>query len=282
MQMARSCWYSARLRKKPSMGRGMPGRATAAPRCRTPRFIVSNAFGGMMCTCSAWTGAPSCACSTGMGVCRPSNSGRWLTWVGSRCGITTKPRPFWAGMALKNLFNASSPPAEAPIATTGKSLGWPSPASSASGDASAAGRGAGIPPLASAGLADCFFPRLVAMHDLGSVSYPRRPSASSLRATDPSGRREGRCRLCPPAIIRARVMPRTVRGAVVSELGTQTRCRHRPRPRRCRPAKGLRRLWPFCLRAIGQSAWRPLRRRWPAASGPRRNRMYAWPPHALP
>jgi hypothetical protein len=36
MQMARSCWYSARLRKKPSMGRGMLGRAAAAPRCRTP------------------------------------------------------------------------------------------------------------------------------------------------------------------------------------------------------------------------------------------------------
>ena len=178
--MARSCWYSARLRKKPSMGRGMPGRATAAPRCRTPPLIVSNAFGGMMWTCSAWTSAPSCACSTGMGVCRRSNSGRWLTWVGSRCGITTKPRPLWAGMALKNLFNASSPPAEAPIATTGKSLGWPSPASSASVDASAAGRGAGVPPSDSKRLADGFFPCLFAMPEFGSLSYPRGTITSEL------------------------------------------------------------------------------------------------------
>ncbi len=163
MQMARSCWHSARLRKKPSMGRGMPGRATAAPRCRTPPLIVSNAFGGMMWTCSAWTSAPSCACATSIGVCRRSSSGRWLTWVGSRCGITTKPRPLWAGMALKNLFNASSPPAEAPIATTGKSLGRPAPGSSGSAGAPATGRSLSPPgPDRSAG---GFFVRPLTMMD---------------------------------------------------------------------------------------------------------------------
>ena len=180
MQMARSCWYSARLRKKPSMGRGMPGRATAVPRCRTPPLIVSSAFGGMMWTCSAWTSSPSCTCSTGMDVYRRSNSGRWLTWVGSRCGITTKPRPLWAGMALKNLFNASSPPAEAPIATTGKSPGWPSPAPSASVDASAAGRSAGVSPPDSKRLADGFFSCFFAMPELGSLSYRAESSPQSL------------------------------------------------------------------------------------------------------
>jgi len=133
-----------------------------------------------MWTCSVSTSAPSYACSTGMEVCRRSSSGRWLTWVGSRCGITTKPRPLWAGMALKNLFNASSPPAEAPIATTGKSLGWPSPASSASVDASTAGRGAAVPPSDSKRLADGFFPCLFAIPEIGSLSYPRGTITSEL------------------------------------------------------------------------------------------------------
>src|SRR5437762_1328548 len=42
-----------------------------------------------------------------------------LSWVGSRCGISTNARPLSAGMCVKNLLKASSPPAEAPMPTTG-------------------------------------------------------------------------------------------------------------------------------------------------------------------
>ena len=43
-----------------------------------------------------------------------------LACVGSRCGISTKAIPVSAGSASSNFRKASSPPAEAPIPTTGK------------------------------------------------------------------------------------------------------------------------------------------------------------------
>jgi len=38
----------------------------------------------------------------------------------SKCGTRTSAKPLSAGMRLKNRSNASSPPAEAPIATIGE------------------------------------------------------------------------------------------------------------------------------------------------------------------
>src|SRR5260370_26629181 len=45
---------------------------------------------------------------------------RRLRWFGSRCCTTTNAMPVLAGNALKNSVYASNPPADAPIATTGK------------------------------------------------------------------------------------------------------------------------------------------------------------------
>ena len=42
----------------------------------------------------------------------------WLSREGSRCWMRTKAIPVRGGIALKNLLNASSPPAEAPMPTT--------------------------------------------------------------------------------------------------------------------------------------------------------------------
>src|SRR5260370_2716974 len=47
-------------------------------------------------------------------------SARRLRWFGSRCCTTTNAMPVLAGNALKNSVYASNPPADAPIATTGK------------------------------------------------------------------------------------------------------------------------------------------------------------------
>src|SRR5207302_6584619 len=56
-----------------------------------------------------------------MRVCLASSSTMRLAWFGSRCGISAKAIPPSAGIAPMNRLNASSPPAEAPMATTGKS-----------------------------------------------------------------------------------------------------------------------------------------------------------------
>src|ERR1700686_2929795 len=44
-----------------------------------------------------------------------------LSWVGSRCWTRMKAMPVPVGNASTNFLQASSPPAEAPIPTTGKS-----------------------------------------------------------------------------------------------------------------------------------------------------------------
>src|SRR5271166_3949607 len=53
-----------------------------------------------------------------MGVTRVRSSTMRLSWFGSRCWTSTKAMPLFAGIALKNFLNASSPPAEAPSPTT--------------------------------------------------------------------------------------------------------------------------------------------------------------------
>jgi len=45
-----------------------------------------------------------------------------LTWDGSKCDTTTNPIPVSAGILVNSSCKASSPPAEAPIPTIGKSV----------------------------------------------------------------------------------------------------------------------------------------------------------------
>src|SRR5689334_12617645 len=60
-----------------------------------------------------------------------------LSWVGSRCWTRTNAMPLSAGTALKNLRNASRPPADAPIPTSATRASLLRPA-----DATPAARGA--------------------------------------------------------------------------------------------------------------------------------------------
>ncbi len=64
---------------------------------------------------------PSLACTTAMVVALESRSTNMLSWLGSRCWTRMNAMPVSAGKACKSRRQASSPPAEAPIATTGKS-----------------------------------------------------------------------------------------------------------------------------------------------------------------
>ena len=59
--------------------------------------------------------------TTGILVSRPSSSVRWLSCVGSRCATTTKASPLSGGIAPNSFSSASSPPAEEPMPTMGKS-----------------------------------------------------------------------------------------------------------------------------------------------------------------
>src|SRR5437763_1968289 len=63
-------------------------------------------------------GDSSWASATFMVVCRAKRSAIWLAWVGSRCWTTTNAKAESAGISLKNSFNESIPPAEAPMPTT--------------------------------------------------------------------------------------------------------------------------------------------------------------------
>lgn len=46
-----------------------------------------------------------------------------LACVGSRCWMSTKAMPLLGGIASRNFWNASSPPADAPNPTTGNARG---------------------------------------------------------------------------------------------------------------------------------------------------------------
>src|SRR5258708_6206378 len=63
---------------------------------------------------------PDVTSSTGILAVLEMMSARRLRWFGSRCCTTTNAMPVLAGNALKNSVYASNPPADAPIATTGK------------------------------------------------------------------------------------------------------------------------------------------------------------------
>src|SRR5207247_11039244 len=66
----------------------------------------------------AWIGDSSWASATFMVVCRAKRPAIWLAWVGYTCLTTTNAKPESAGISLKNSFNESIPPAEAPMPTT--------------------------------------------------------------------------------------------------------------------------------------------------------------------
>ena len=119
MQMAFSCWSSARERKKRSIDVCKPVRSTGPVSRRTPPEIVMYLLGGRIWTRLASTAMPCVASTTGMRVCRESNSTIKLSCLGSRCGTSTKAMPLSDGTAPKNFLKASSPPADAPMPTTG-------------------------------------------------------------------------------------------------------------------------------------------------------------------
>ena len=60
--------------------------------------------------------------STGILVTFCNMSGNMLLWSGCKCWTSTYAIPENSGMAFNNFLNASKPPAEAPIPTTGKAL----------------------------------------------------------------------------------------------------------------------------------------------------------------
>src|SRR4029453_13169812 len=60
---------------------------------------------------------------TGIEVARDKRSASALSCCGSRCCTSTKPMPVSSGRFLSNSVNASNPPAEAPMPTTGKWFG---------------------------------------------------------------------------------------------------------------------------------------------------------------
>jgi hypothetical protein len=72
---------------------------------------------------------PDLTSSTGILVALAIISVNMLSWLGSRCWISTNAIPVSNGIAWKNSLYASRPPAEAPTATMGKepfSMGAPS------------------------------------------------------------------------------------------------------------------------------------------------------------
>jgi hypothetical protein len=66
------------------------------------------------------TDVPSSICETGMDVQRPRISAMRLWCSGDKCWMTTYAMPLSGVVALKKVFRASTPPAEAPIPTMGK------------------------------------------------------------------------------------------------------------------------------------------------------------------
>src|SRR5690349_14114555 len=71
-------------------------------------------------TCPGSTCMPLTAVATFIAVAGASASASMLPCVGSRCWMTTKAMPLSAGMAESSSTKAASPPADAPMPTTGK------------------------------------------------------------------------------------------------------------------------------------------------------------------
>ena len=69
-----------------------------------------------------WSGSTrrrSVTVMTGIAVVLDRTSDNWLSCLGSRCWMSTNAMPVSVGSSLRSWLNASSPPAEAPMATTG-------------------------------------------------------------------------------------------------------------------------------------------------------------------
>src|SRR5437879_8945121 len=56
---------------------------------------------------------------TGIAVVLDRTSDNWLSCLGSKCWMSTNAMPVSVESSLKSWLNASSPPAEAPMPTTG-------------------------------------------------------------------------------------------------------------------------------------------------------------------
>ena len=98
------------------------------------------------------TASPSDTSTTGMLVAFDRRVVSALSWLGSRCWISTNAIPDLDGSALRSAVKAARPPAEAPMATTGNE----SP-----------GRELGVPSLAPLWLALLLFAR--AARDFGTA-----------------------------------------------------------------------------------------------------------------
>jgi hypothetical protein len=104
-------------RKKVSMGMGGPSWARRSASTSVPSWMVMERFGGMTYTQPGFTFIPSWTCRTGIFVLRLNSSVIALSWVGSRCGMSTKAMPGFSGSGFSNSMNASRPPADAPTPT---------------------------------------------------------------------------------------------------------------------------------------------------------------------
>src|SRR5258707_11576112 len=92
-----------------------PWRKREAPIHNRHECIVGNHISAV-----GFNFGPDVTSSTGILAVLEMMSARRLRWFGSRCCTTTNAMPVLAGNALKNSVYASNPPADAPIATTGK------------------------------------------------------------------------------------------------------------------------------------------------------------------
>lgn len=121
---------SASERMKWSTGRCTPRSSVRGASCSRPWLNTMSLPGGITYTLSGDTCVLFSTSSTGSGVARCRISASMLSCFGSRCCTRTKPMPVRCGSAASSALKASSPPAEAPIATIGKSglssgVRWP-------------------------------------------------------------------------------------------------------------------------------------------------------------
>ena len=119
MPIARSWQSSAKVSKKTSIGWRWPRGSAGTERRSAPSRIVNARSGTIAWTRLGSAAMPSAASTTGMAVWRPSRCAKALSRVGSKCRMITKAHPLSAGIASRKRLAASSPPADAPMPTTG-------------------------------------------------------------------------------------------------------------------------------------------------------------------
>ncbi len=123
---ARSPRSCASERRKRSIGSVRPCRGSLSLRSRRRLRIVISLVGGIRYTELGSTCISCSASRTGIGVRRERSSDIRLLKSGERCWTTTKAIPVSGGRRENSRSRGSSPPAEAPMPTTWKSLGWSS------------------------------------------------------------------------------------------------------------------------------------------------------------